>query len=52
MTASTPAARLERIIGTVLRIGVTTSSACLACGAALFFGSASPLAALVFHQKL
>jgi|SRR5436190_23112435 len=38
---------LERLIGTVLRVGITASSVCLGAGALLFFagadGIASPL---------
>ena len=48
----TPAARLERIIGTVLRVGVTTSSVCLACGVALFFVSAGPAAAVLLQAGI
>ena len=47
-----PAARLERVIGTVLRIGVTTSSVCLAIGAALFFFSAGPMAAALLQAGI
>jgi uncharacterized membrane protein len=35
---------LERLIGTVLRIGVRTSSVCLAAGAVLFFAGAGSIA--------
>jgi uncharacterized membrane protein len=39
--------RLERIVGTVLRLGVAASSACLALGLLLLFagGAAAPAAA-------
>jgi len=43
------APRLERIIGTVLRIGVTTSSVSLAVGAAAFFFSGGPLATILLQ---
>ena len=48
----TPAARLERIIGTVLRVGVTTSSVCLASGVALFFLSGGPAAAVLLQAGI
>ena len=37
MTSRTDPARLERIVGVVLRIGVAASTACLAVGLALSF---------------
>jgi len=43
---------LERIIGTVLRVGVTTSSVCLAIGAAAFFFSAGPPAAILLQAGI
>jgi uncharacterized membrane protein len=47
-----PAARLERIIGTVLRVGVNTSTVCLACGVALFFLSGSPIASILLQAGI
>ena len=48
----TPAPRLERIIGGVLRVGVTTSSVCLASGAALFFLGNSPSAPILLQAGI
>jgi uncharacterized membrane protein len=48
----TPAARLERIIGTVLRVGVNTSSVCLACGVALFFVSGGQASAVLLQAGI
>jgi uncharacterized membrane protein len=47
-----PAPKLETIIGTVLRVGVTTSSICLACGTALFFLSAAPIASMLLQAGI
>ena len=41
MTFRADSARLERIVGTVLRLGVTTSAACLAVGLGLSFADRS-----------
>jgi len=43
---------LERAIGTVLRVGVTASSAFLACGAAVFFFSDGPIAATLLQTGI
>ena len=44
------AARLERIIGTVLRVGVTASSVCLAVGLGLsFIAATGPVASLLLQ---
>jgi len=47
-----PAARLERLIGTVLRVGISTSSLCLACGVALFFMSGGPIASMLLQAGI
>lgn len=56
MSAATPApkaagARLERIIGVVLRVGVTTSSVCMAVGLVLeLLGGSAAIASAVLLQ--
>ena len=46
------ATRLEKVIGTVLRVGVGTSSACLALGTVLFFLSGAPLALVLLQAGI
>ena len=46
------AGRLETIIGTVLRVGINTSTACLACGIVLYFVSGGPLAAMLLQAGI
>jgi uncharacterized membrane protein len=50
MTFRPDPARIERIVGVVLRLGVTASSVCLAGGLALsFFESAAAIAVFLLH---
>jgi uncharacterized membrane protein len=46
------AAKLENIIGTVLRVGINTSTACLACGVALYFISPGPFATMLLQAGI
>ena len=43
---------LERLIGTVLRVGVTTSSICLAVGVLLFFIGAGSIASALMQAGI
>ena len=43
---------LERLIGTVLRVGVTTSSICLAAGVVLFFVGAGSIASALMQAGI
>jgi len=51
-TTTSPGAKLERIIGTVLRVGVGASTVLLAAGIALFFWSGAPLAATLLNAGI
>ena len=44
--------RLEHVIGTVLRVGVRTSTACLACGVAVYFLSPGPFANVLLQAGI
>jgi uncharacterized membrane protein len=43
---------LERLIGTVLRVGINASTVCLAAGVVLFFAGAGSLAALLLQAGI
>jgi uncharacterized membrane protein len=53
MTSNPDPARLERIVGVVLRLGVTASSVCLALGLALsFVGGGAGVARALLHAGI